>query len=182
MKKVILVLITVSLVAGFNSCKKTTSEVNAALCNDGILDGAETEIDCGGNPCTPCPPTSTFACIMTGGLPIPGGQQNLTEVTSYGQTLGPSIRVFSRNGSSPLQFMFIPGAIGQLNYVSSLSFNYAGEPYTVDDTATTGGVILTEHDTLRNIISGTFSFNAERSSNRDHKCRVHDGVFTNVRY
>ena len=182
MKKIIFVLITVSFVIGLNSCKKSTTDVNAALCNNGILDGAETEIDCGGNPCSPCPPTSTFSCILTGGLPVPGGQQNITETTSYGQTLYPSIRVFSFNGSSPFQFMFIPGAIGQLTYVSFLNFNYAGGSYSVDDTTTAGGVILTAHDTLRNIISGTFSFNAERSSNGDHKCRVHDGVFTNVRY
>ncbi|MES2622213.1 MAG: DUF6252 family protein [Bacteroidota bacterium] len=182
MKKILSALAIFFLLTGFYSCTKEVDN-DKELCNNSLKDGKETEIDCGGD-CLPCPAPSTFSATLTGynEQDVIFAVQNLTGSNAFGKILGPSIRVSSSLSTTPFQFMFIPGAIGEARYVSDIRFDFAGETYTIDDTAAAGYVTLTEQDTLRRIISGTFNFNAERVTKGMVKCQVREGVFTNVRY
>lgn len=165
------------------SCQKETN--NTALCNNGILDGNETEIDCGGGACSSCPPAGAFSCEITG----VAGLVNYTCTNAYGQELGPipSVRVFGTDaGGIPFNFMFIPSILNQPLPIIQANFNYGGESYTCPFDSSNlgpnfGSITVIAKDTLRHIISGTFSFNAHRTTGAVI-CTVDSGVFTNIRY
>lgn len=179
MKKIIPVLILVFLVTGFYSCTKESDDTSA-LCNNSIKDGNESEIDCGGA-CTPCPDKGTFSCNITGVPPLAASSLYVSN-NAAGQVLTPSIRVYGTNqNNSPLNFMFIPSVLNQLLPISASNFDFVGEPF-IKTSGDTGSVVLTYHDTLRHIISGTFSYGAQRVTQSFTKCTVTEGVFTNVRY
>jgi hypothetical protein len=166
--KNLLLALTVSLfVLGFYSCEKKPIDAST-LCHNGIKDTTETEIDCGGS-CEPCPPKGTFSCKM--------GNTNFTVNNAYGQIASPSIRIYA-NDQRPLMFMFVPTGINQRLPVNYVSFAYRGEAWTLKDSGT---VILTSLDTVRKIASGTFYFNARRTTGSD-TTSVRNGVFTNIRY
>ena len=177
MKKVLPVLAIAFLLSGFYSCTKE-GDTTSALCSDGVMNGKESEIDCGGA-CTPCPNNATFSCKMNG----VGGESYFIGATASGQILGPSIRVYSTTaGNRPLNFMFIPTGLNEPIAISSSNFDYAGEPYTRTN-GDTGHVYISVHDTLRHIISGSFSYNASRiTGGAGVKCVVSEGLFTNARY
>jgi hypothetical protein len=112
-----------------------------------------------------------------------GGTQYFVSNNASGQKLNPSIRISGTNAANnnPLNFMFIPTELNVPLPVNASGFNYAGEPYTKAG-EDTGHVVLTAHDTLRHIISGTFAFSAQRVTQSFTKCVVNEGRFTNVRY
>jgi hypothetical protein len=177
MKRIIPVLMIAFIVSGICSCTKK-SEGTAVLCDNGVKDGNENEIDCGGA-CTPCPDKGEFHCTIDG---VAGSMLYVTKVAS-GQVLAPSIRVAgqSQNGDIPFNFMFIPSALNTPLPINASTFNYAGEPYT-KGSGDTSTVIVTANDTLRHIISGTFSLGAQRIVGTPSRCAVSNGVFTNIRY
>lgn len=168
MKNLVMMLALFLLATGFFSCEKTTTVDASALCNNGIKDTTEAEIDCG-EFCEPCPPTGTFSCKM--------GPTDFAVSNSYGQLLPPSIRIYA-NDSRPLMFMFVPTAVNQPLPVNYVSFAYRGEAWTLRDSGT---VVLSKLDTIRNIVSGTFYVNARRVTGSD-TTSLRDGVFTNIRY
>ncbi len=170
MRKTFLVFTIAFLVLGIYSCEK---ETKITACDNGKKDNDETEIDCGGS-CQACPDPAYFRCLTNN---IPYVTSNLS-----GQKLTPSIRINANNGSL-LNFMFIPNlnSIGQPVVISSANLNFAGEPYNLEPGEDTGSVVLTSIDTLRQIVSGTFSFRAQRITS-NQKVYVQEGVFTNVRY
>jgi hypothetical protein len=176
MKKTLLCLLSAFLMFGIYSCTKTddNNAVATALCSNGIKDPGETEIDCGG-PCTACLPPAKLTCTL-------GGTSYISEKAG-GQTLGPSIRVYSIRDSAegrPLNFMFLPGPVNQPLRINSLAFSFSGEPYNLGD-GDSGVVVLTALDTVKKIISGTFYFTGKRLTTANRTSAT-DGVFTNVRY
>ncbi len=172
MKNIQLICIAVLLVTGFYSCTKTddSDNNNTALCTDGIRNGSETEIDCGGD-CQTCPGAASLTCTL--------GTSNYVGTSVSGQILGPSIRIYS-NTPNPLNFMFVPSALNQPIPISSVSFAYRGEAYAMES-GDSGRVTLTALDTLRKIASGTFWFTANRTTGPD-TTSARGGVFENVRY
>lgn len=170
MKK-LLPLLTFVLLLPFAACEKT-DEDTSALCNNGILDGKETEVDCGGD-CSACPPAATFSCTL--------GVTPFVSNNAHGQILGPSIRINAiDNDGRPMNFMFLPSAVNQPLLITSAAFSYLGEPYT-KGLSDTGSVTITALDTLRKIISGNFAFSCTRITNNTRNAAT-NGVFTNVRY
>jgi len=171
MKSLLPLFVILFLVLGISSCEKT--EVDTSLCNNGILDGKETEIDCGGD-CTACPPAATFNCTL--------GNSNFVCTNAKGYILGPSIRIAGVDFEGrPMNFMFLAnGGFSGALPISGGGFSYNGEPYSKgpDDT---GHVYITGIDTLRKIISGNFGFRGNRVTNNTVAI-VKDGTFTNVRY
>jgi hypothetical protein len=168
MKKAFIVLATSILISGFYSCDKTDSKT--ALCNNGIKDGGETDIDCGG-PCQACPDAAAMYCTL--------GTSSYVSTATSGQILGPSIRVYG-NDPRPLNFMFVPAGLNQPIPITSVSFAYRGEAYAMA-AGDSGRVVLTELDTVRKIASGTFWFTGKRTTGPD-TTSARNGVFTNVRY
>ena len=171
MKNLYFFLISAFLITGINSCTKTDSKT--ALCSNGILDGGETEIDCGAA-CQACPASAVVTCTVGNSSFVSTNPSN-----TYGQQLAYSIRIYG-NDSRPLNFMFVPAPVGQPTPISSVSFTYNGEAYIIEP-GDSGKVILTANDTLRKIASGTFWFTAGRVTGPD-TTSVRNGVFTNVRY
>ncbi|MCW5909219.1 MAG: hypothetical protein KIS94_15240 [Chitinophagales bacterium] len=164
-------LLTIALLVTFTACEKNDNDTSA-LCNNGILDGKETEIDCGGD-CTDCPPAATFSCTL--------GVTPFVSTNATGQILGPSIRINAvDNDGRPMNFMFLPNAVNQPLPLTSAAFSYLGEPYSkgLNDT---GSVTITGIDTLRRIISGNFAFSCTRITNNTQNA-AKNGAFANVRY
>ena len=172
MKKLFILCTALILLTGIYSCE-TVADDKTALCNNGIMDGGETEIDCGAA-CANCPDAPTISCIVGNSNFVASGSTHV-----YGQQLTPSIRVYGNNGN-PLFFMFPPGELNQPLPVGAVSFAYNGEAYTMES-GDSGKVVITAQDTLRKIISGTFWFTAGRVTGPD-TTSVREGVFTNVRY
>ncbi len=169
MKK-LLIIFTVIALGNMYACKEETN--NAALCNNGIKDGSETEVDCGGD-CTSCPPAGTFTCTI--------GSTSYVGVNPIGEILSPSIRISAIDDQSrPMNFMFIPLALNQPIQISAAGFSYQGEPY-IKGSSDTGTVLITAQDTLRKIISGTFGFRGNRIG-AGQVAAVSNGVFSNIRY
>ncbi len=171
MKNLSLTCLAVLLTTGFYSCSKSTD--HTALCHDGILNGGETEIDCGAA-CQACPGAPSINCTL--------GNSTFTSTNpavTYGQMLASSIRIYG-NDSRPLFFMFVPGAVNQEVPVSSVSFAYNGEAWAME-AGDSGKVVLTSIDTLRKVVSGTFWFTAGRTTGPD-TTSARNGVFTNIRY
>lgn len=158
------------LVFGIYSCEKTGTDTSG-LCNNGLLDGEETEIDCGGD-CDTCA-VATFKCTL--------GNTAFNGTDPKGYILGPSIRVASVDDQGrPMHFMFLPVALNTPLPISGGAFSYNGEPYSKgpDDT---GHVTITMLDTTRKLISGTFGFSGNRVTNNTVNV-VKDGTFTDIRY
>ena len=172
MKKFSLLIVTLFLITGFYSCNKVEDN-KTALCNNGIQDGGETEIDCGAA-CTACPGAPSISCNLGNSSFVSTNPAN-----TYGQTLGPSIRIYGNDGR-PLFFMFIPSAVNQPLPVTSVSFSYNWEAYAME-AGDRGEVVLTTLDTLRKIASGTFWFTANRTTGPDSTGAL-NGVFSNIRY
>lgn len=172
MKNLHLICIAVLLITGFNSCTKSVDS-HTVLCNDGILNGGESEIDCGAS-CGDCPEAGTVSCRL-------GNSDFLSTNPSktYGQRLASSIRIYGNDGR-PLFFMFVPGPVNQEVPITSVSFAYNGEAYAMEP-GDSGKVTLTSLDTLRKIASGTFWFTGNRTTGPD-TTSARNGVFTNIRY
>jgi hypothetical protein len=173
MKNLLSLLLLSVIVFSLYSCEKEEDDGSAALCNNGILDGRETEIDCGGA-CTACPAAATFECTL--------GNTDFVSTNARGYILGPSIRIAGVDFEGrPMNFMFLRPLGGDTTIpISGGGFSYKGEPYSKgsDDT---GHVTITAHDTLRKIISGRFGFSGNRVASNS-EAAVKDGTFTNVRY
>lgn len=174
MKRLLLVLSTVVLLSAFSSCEEEDGTLvkkdYSSLCNDGILNGYETEIDCGGD-CDDCPPPATLQCTM--------GNTSFVAHTCFGQILGPNIRVYG-NDNRPMNFMFVPSQLNTVLPIHAVSFAYNGEAYAME-AGDSGRVVVTSLDTLRKIISGTFYFTGNRVTG-PNSASVSGGVFNNVRY
>ncbi len=172
MKKLVLALSVTLLLLGFNSCEKedTSNGQSTALCNDGIKNGGETEVDCGG-PCTACLPAATMTCTL--------GNTPFVAHTCNGYTLGTSIRIYG-NDNRPLHFMFSPSQLNVELPMTAVSFAYNGEAYALEP-GDSGRVVLTYLDTVHKIASGTFYMTANRVTG-PNSATVTNGVFTNVRY
>lgn len=171
MRTVFLFSISLFFLFAMDSCTKSTNN-DAALCNNGIKDGKETEIDCNGD-CAPCAGVPALSCTM-GGTPYICSNVR-------GQTLNPSIRIYGTDqGGRPMNFMFLPGPINQPLPIIDVTLSFDGEPYTygVHDT---GSVTITSIDTLRKVVSGSFGFSARRVT-KNTSVAIQSGVFTNVRY
>jgi len=171
MKNALLLCLAVLFTTGFYSCTKTVD--HTALCNDGLLNGGETEIDCGAA-CQACPGAPSVSCTL-GNSSFLSTDPN----TTYGQKLASSIRIYGNDGR-PLFFMFVPGPVNQPVPVTSVSFSYNGEAWGME-AGDSGKVVLTSLDTLRKIASGTFWFTANRTTGPD-TTSARNGVFTNIRY
>lgn len=171
MRTVFLFLLSFFSLFSMYSCTKETNN-NAALCNNGIKDGNETEIDCNGD-CAPCAGVPALSCTLGGTAYISSNVR--------GQTLNPSIRIYGTDQEGrPMNFMFIPNQINQPVPIVDVALSFSGEPYTygVNDS---GSVTITTIDTLRKVISGTFGFSARRVT-KNTGVVVTGGVFSNVRY
>ena len=173
MKRILLLVIATVFVTTFYSCTETNTEPDfSSLCNNGLKDGEETEVDCGGD-CDSCPPYGVVHCDL-GNTVFNSTAANVT----FGQILGNSIRIFASDGR-PMYFMFKPEPIGQPASIFALSADYRGEAYTLEP-GDMGEVVITEVDTVRNMLSGTFWFTAGRVTGPD-TTSARNGVFTNVR-
>lgn len=173
MKRLLLVLSTIVLLSGFSSCEKEdgNNKTNySQYCSDGIKNGAETEVDCGGD-CEACLPAATMTCTL--------GNSNFTAHTCFGQILGPNIRIYG-NDNRPVHFMFVPSQLNTELPITALSFAYNGEAYGLE-VGDSGRVVLTYLDTVRKIASGTFYFTGNRVTGPS-SASASNGVFTNVRY
>lgn len=173
MKRLLLVLSTTILLSGLSSCEKEDGNTIAdytKYCGDGIKNGYETEIDCGGD-CEACPTPATMTCTL--------GNTNFTAHTCFGQILGPNIRIYG-NDNRPVHFMFVPSQLNTELPITALSFAYNGEAYGLE-AGDSGRVVLTYLDTVRKIASGTFYFTGNRVTGPS-SASASDGVFTNVRY
>jgi hypothetical protein len=175
MKKVLFYFASAVIMCSVWSCEKTEVKApDTSLCADGIKNGGETEVDCGG-PCTACLPAGIVNCTL-------GGTDYKSQSTG-GQILGPSIRIYSVRDSAqgrPLSFMFVPGPVNQPIRISDVSFSFSGEPYHLGE-GDSGVVVLTTLDTVKQIASGTFSFIGKRIT-AAQRVTCTDGVFNNVRY
>ena len=170
MKNIFPLLILAFIATGIYSCEKKTDTAKA--CSDGILNGGETEIDCGAA-CAACPANGIVSCTI-GNSSFVSANAN-----TYGQILSNSIRIYGNDGR-PFNFMFIPAPVGQPTAVNSVNVTYNGEAYIMEP-GDSGKVVLTALDTLRKIASGTFWFTAGRVTGPD-TTSVRDGLFTNIRY
>lgn len=171
MNKIYLLCTALLLITSINSCK-TEEDQKTIFCHDGILNGGEEEIDCGAG-CGDCPSEGTLSCIVGNTSFVATGSK------VFGQVLGPSLRIYGNNGD-PLNFMFVTSDLNKAVPITSVSFAYHGEAYTLEP-GDSGYATLTAIDTLRKIASGTFWFTAGRVTGPD-TTSVREGVFTNVRY
>ncbi|HLP49287.1 MAG TPA: hypothetical protein VK154_00230 [Chitinophagales bacterium] len=173
MKRLLLVLSTALLLTAISSCEKTDDTGNkndTSLCNDGILNGGETEIDCGAA-CDDCPPPATMSCTL--------GNTSFVAHTCYGMILGPNIRIYG-NDNRPVHFMFVPSQLNVELPINAVSFAYNGEAYAMEP-GDSGRVVLTYLDTVRKIASGSFYFTGNRVTG-PNSASVTGGAFANVRY
>ena len=142
-------------------------------CENGVLDGSETEIDCGGD-CEPCPADPTLTATVEG-VPYVATQftagvsgNNAINIGSSG-TAGTHVN-FTFSGSGLNTYLPITGGT-YYNNIQGFSYHFVfGD---------TGSVYLTSHDELRKIISGHFWYNA---TGFGASGSINDGHFENVRY
>ncbi len=173
MKKKLLLLVSVVIMITTYSCTEKNTEPNySSLCNNGILDGKENEIDCGGD-CDSCAPYGVVSCDLGTSL-----FRSTRSDRTFGERLGNSFRIHANDGR-PMYFMFKPEPVGQVSTIFAISFEYNGEAYTLEP-GDMGEVVITQYDTLRNLIGGTFWFTAGRVTGAD-TTSARNGVFTNVR-
>ena len=93
----------------------------------------------------------------------------------------------SGNGEETVQFQFrdniSPGTYGQLNDLTASSYigAFYSPPHsneaTDDGPAETGQVVITEHDTAKKRIKGTFRFKTKASINAGTVWDITDGAF-----
>ena len=171
MKKIIYIVF-LSLFVFASGCKKTTD--NTALCNNGVLDGGETEIDCGG-PCTACPPAATFTAKLNGLW----FTATSTPKTLYWTQNGPSLSIRASNPITAISvgLFFSTPTINQAENLNSASVNY-NDNYIIQP-RDSSSITVTSIDTLRKTISGTFRFTA--TAPPSNPMRVDSGTFTNLR-
>ena len=141
-------------------------------CSNGIQDGVETEIDCGGASCTACPPPGTLSAILSG--------LNYNASTIDCERSG-SHRITSYAGGSAIDFSFTITALNTPLPVSDGTF-YGGGGNFYFQLGDTGTVVVTAHDEVKQIISGRFSFSGTTSNSQGTKSQVQSGRFDNVRY
>lgn len=168
MNKHLSITLLVAVFAALTGCTKSKTD----YCTDGMLNGDETEIDCGGE-CEACPPAATLTAT-TDGYPYVAsqfynGQGGTSAIQIYTQgTAGVNVR-FSFVGTTTNTALPITDA--ELSIPGSGSYDFA--------LGDTGHVVLTAIDIQRKIISGTFSFNVSYIGNKKN---VTNGIFENVRY
>lgn len=144
-------------------------------CSNGVQDfeAGETEIDCGGENCEPCPPDAT----MSATLPT-----SVWYATSfYGYTQHGNTYDVGAQGTAGAEvtFQFVGVTLNANLPITDATIRLGGWPYYEFELADTGSVRLTNHDEVRRIISGTFSFSVR--DNND-VIAIGDGEFENVRY
>lgn len=172
MKKFLALLVTMILLTGFYSCEKTEDGPSTEFCNNGVKDGLETEIDCGGV-CDSCAPFGVVNCTL-GNTVFNSTRSDRT----FGEKLGNSFRIHANDGR-PMYFMFKPEPVGQISPIFAISFEYRGEAYTLEP-GDMGEVVITQYDTLHDLIGGTFWFSAGRVTGPD-TTSARNGTFTNIR-
>lgn len=152
----------------FSNCKTEKKDT----CNNGIQDGLETEIDCGGSSCAACPPPATLSATLSGlnynASTIDCERNGSHSIQSYGT-------------SSGIDFSFTITALNTPLPVSAGNFYGDGNGYNFQ-LGDTGTVVVTAHDEVKKIISGRFSFSGTSSNSQGTKSQVQSGRFDNVRY
>ncbi len=141
-------------------------------CSNGILDGVETEIDCGGASCTACPTPATLSATLSG--------LNYNASTINCERSG-SHHIQSYGGSTGIDFSFTITALNTPLPVSDGNFFGGGDGYYFQ-LGDTGTVVVTAHDEVKKIISGRFSFSGTSNNSQVTKSQVQSGRFDNVRY
>ena len=172
MKNIFTLLTLTFLLTGFYSCNKVEAP-DTSYCHNGIKDGTETEIDCGGL-CDSCAATAVVSCNLGTGTFI-----STRSDQTFAQVLTNSMRIYANDGRA-MFFMFQPTALNTPLPIFALNFEYQGEAYTLE-TGNMGEVMLTSNDTVKKVMSGTFWFTAGRVTGPD-TTSARNGVFTNVRY
>jgi len=167
MKTQLLSLLFVSALIGLTSCSKKTD-----YCENGILDGDETEIDCGGG-CEACPPYATFTATVDGSPYVASnffdaGQNGSTIYFTTGGTAGTYVGV-----------TFVGTALNTALPITDANITLASQGIFNYQLTDTGSVVLTAIDTERKIISGRVGFSATAGPTTK---TVSNGVFENVRY
>jgi len=168
-KSLTLILICALMIA---SCSKTTSPTPTNLCVDRVMDGGETEIDCGGS-CSACPPVAAISSSFL---------SNPYVASSIYANYTPSTDAVSLNTSGTagqtVQFTFVGSNIGVSNVTAATCY-LSSDSYVLSSTQP-GTVTITSKDTLRSIISGSFNINLVRQSGGSTNALT--GSFTNLRY
>lgn len=170
MKKLFYLLFASMLVVATVSCNKEEEPSPEDTCANGIKDGTESEIDCGG-PCEACPPPATFNADFMGFNYV------ASSVTGYWN--GNGLRIHTEGtGDADIYFNFVGTTLNTPLPITDASayFDYDNYHFSLNDT---GHVVLTHYDGVRRIMSGTVSFSADYYGD---KITVKNGVFNNVRY
>lgn len=140
-------------------------------CNNGILNSAEDEIDCGGD-CDPCPPEGTLSMFIfsnTFYATSVSGSDNGNGIDIFSSGTGGVTHNVRFSGVSVDQFSPITGA----DFYSSISGSQVQFQF-----GDTGSVYITAHDELRKIVSGRYWC----SMTDGGTATITDGIFENVRY
>jgi hypothetical protein len=159
------------------ACNKKT-EQPAPTCFDGIMNGGELGVDCGG-PCAPCPTFSTpifFAAFNGDFINFP----NFT--AQYGDTIylnaytdSVQVNLIFKNLTTPdednLLYPLVPNLAPYVTY-NSVNYNNANPAYSV--------VVLTKNE--NNKISGLFQLALPHGFNNMDTLRVINGTFENIPY
>ena len=169
MKKIFTYLLLIGLAALTPGCTKTVD--NTASCNNGILDGTETEVDCGGT-CTACAPAAVFTANL-GGNAFSASQVYWTQSGS-----SMSIRANTPTVAIAVGLFFKFPVLNQPQVLTSASLN-DNENYIIEP-GDTSSITVTALDTARKLMSGTFIFHA--TAPPSNHISVDSGVFTNIRY
>lgn len=141
-------------------------------CTDGIMNGPETEIDCGGT-CAACPPAGTVTATLEG-YPFNGAQISASQGNNqYGLHV-------SGTGGTSMQFTCVGSALNTPLPITAAQFDDGNYNYYYELTDT-GSVVITSNDLTRKIFSGHFSFSGTTAGG-SYKGKVENGVFENVRY
>lgn len=152
------------VISGCNKSENST-------CNNGQLDDNETEIDCGGR-CEPCPPAASLSATLLG--------YNYNASAANGYYQGSALQITSSGtGGAAITFSFVGTTLNSKLPITSGIFYTNPSNFYNFELADTGSVVLTEHDDVRKIISGRFSFSSRDGNDIE---TIDDGVFSNVRY
>lgn len=166
-----LIYLSFTVLIALASCNKEgpTEET----CNNNKRDNGETEIDCGGD-CEPCPFPATLNATVEG--------LNYVATTASGSQQGNGISIGSSGtGGTTLHFVF-SGVTENTSLPITGATVDVGDDYFVFEITDTGHVVITNHDQVRKIISGKFSFSAQDYYNSNNIGLVQNGTFENVRY
>ncbi len=166
---ILFLLSGIILLAG---CGKTDTAVSTPVpnCYDNIQNQGELGVDCGG-PCAPC--AATMTAIVDG--TTWKSQGNVTSLIN-----GNSIILLAGNGTTNMALIYTgPFTNGTYNLSSA---NYSITSTSTNYITSTGTISFIEWDTVHQLVSGTFSFNAFESSGTGDTVHVSQGQFLFVPY